>query len=100
MKDILIYSFIVASISFLISDAAIFSKLRIKTKLRSVFFGKLIHCGFCLSFWIAVPIMIIYQPRLYFLFAPLDYFFTWIVLAWIAGVQWAIMCVLFKIAGK
>ena len=100
MKEIFILSLIVASISFTISEAAIFRKLRIRVKLRSVFFGKLIHCGYCCSFWVAVPIMILYQPRLYFLFSPLDYLFTWFALAWIAGAQWAIMAALFKIGGK
>jgi len=100
MKDLLIYSLIVASISFLISEAAIFNKLRIKTKLRSVFFGKLIYCGYCLSYYIAIPIMLIFQPRLFFIFMPLDYFFTWIILVWISSFQWAVMCVLFKISGK
>jgi len=100
MQDILIYSLIVASISFLISESAIFNKLRIKIKFRSKFFGKLFCCGYCLAHWIAIPVMIIFQPRLFLVFVPLDYFFTWIILVWVASFQWALMGVLFKAGGK
>lgn len=100
MQDILMYSLIVASVSFTISEAAIFSKLRFQIKLRSKFFGKLVCCGYCIGHWVAAFVMIVYQPRLFFSFAPIDYICTWFVLSWIAGIQWGLMCILFKISGK
>jgi len=100
MQDLLVYSFVVACISFTISEAAIFKKLRTKVKIRSRFFGNLICCGYCTGFYVAALVMIIYQPRIFFLFAPIDYLFTWFVLAWLSGIQWALVCIMWKIAGK
>ena len=96
MKDILIYSLVVASISFTVSEASIFKRLRDKIKFRSRFLGKLICCGYCLGHYISALMVIIFKINL----EPLGYFLTIFALAWIAGFQWALMCLLWKIAGK
>jgi len=100
MQEILIYSLVVSCISFTISEAAIFKKLRDRIKFHNRLLGKLVCCGYCVGHYIAALVMIIYQPRLFFYFAPVDYLFTWFVLVWISGVQWVIMVFLFKVAGK
>jgi hypothetical protein len=96
MKEFLIYSLVIASISFTVSEASIFSKLRTKVKFRSKFFGKLICCGYCLGHWLSACAVIIFKINL----EPLGYFLTIFALAWVAGFQWALMGVLWKIAGK
>jgi hypothetical protein len=49
---------------------------------------------------VAFALVAAYRPRLFELWWLLDYFLTAIVIAWPAGVQWGLMCLLVDKAEK
>ena len=93
-------SLVTAGISFTITETKIFAAFRQWIKSRSVFFGDLFSCGYCLGHWIALILVILFKPNLFQTWWLLDYFFAVIVIAWLAGFQWALMCLVMKTAGK
>jgi hypothetical protein len=99
MEKVIIFSFITATIAYTISEAKIFKPLRDLTK-NVPFLGDLLSCGYCVGHWIAFGLTAIYQPKIVEFYWLLDYFLTALVIAWFAGFQWIIMCLLMKKAGK
>ena len=93
-------SLVTASVSFTVSEARLFKPLREWIKNRSSLAGELVACGYCLGHWIAFGLVAIYRPRLFQSWWLLDYFLTALVIAWIAGIQWALMCWFMEKAGK
>ncbi len=89
-----------ASISFTVTETKLFRPFREWMKKRSVFLGKLFSCGYCFGHWIAFALVAIYCPKLFHAWWLLDYFLTALVIAWLAGVQWVLMCWLMEKAGK
>jgi hypothetical protein len=100
MKEVLLLSMITASISYTITETKLFLPLRDWVNKQSAFLGKLVHCGYCTGHWIAFILVAIYQPKIVYKLGILDYFLTALVIAWLAGFQWIIMCWLMKKAGK
>ncbi|MBN1480881.1 hypothetical protein EH223_00190 [candidate division KSB1 bacterium] len=93
-------SVITASLSFTITETKIFAPLRQWLKSRSTFFGELFSCGYCLGHWIALVLVLIFKPRLFDIWWVFDYFCAVLIIAWIAGFQWVVMCLLIRLAGK
>ncbi|NUO09969.1 MAG: DUF1360 domain-containing protein [Candidatus Brocadia sp.] len=87
MEEILYLSFVIASISFAVTETKIFKPMREWVKGKNAFLGELISCGYCFGYWVAFALVAIYQPRLYALWWLPDYFFTAIVIAWLAAFQ-------------
>ncbi len=100
MKEIACLSFVAASISFTITETKLFKPLRERIKRRNSFFGKLISCGYCFGFWIALLFVPVFQPRLFKSWWLLDYFLTALVISWVCAFQWILMCWLMEKAGK
>lgn len=89
-----------ASMAFTVSETRLFARFREWTRGQSVFAGELVSCGYCLGHWTAFALMLVYAPRLFHGWAPLDYLLTGLVVAWLSGLQWALLCWLCERAGK
>jgi hypothetical protein len=48
---------------------------------------------------VAFALVAIYKPKLFEFWWLLDYFLTAIVIAWLGGIQWALMCWLMEKTG-
>lgn len=92
MEQVILLSFVTASVAFTLSEAAIFAELREWLKGRNLWLGKLFGCGYCLGHWVAFGLVAVYRPRLFEFWWPLDYFLTALVIAWLAAFQWAALC--------
>jgi hypothetical protein len=86
-------------ISFTIADMGIFERLRTFAN-RSKFFGKLIHCHYCLGFYISAIICIIYKPNLINQISVVDQILTYFIVCGISGVCGLIFKVLFWITER
>ncbi|MCP4341222.1 MAG: DUF1360 domain-containing protein [Desulfobulbaceae bacterium] len=100
MKEVFYLSIVAASISFTVSEAKLFSKLRGWAHEKSPFFGELFSCGYCFGFWVALALTVLYTPCLFSFWWPLDYVLTALVIAWFSAWQWGLMCWLMEKAGK
>ena len=89
-----------ASIAFTVTEARLFRHFREWIKDRNSFLGELCSCGYCLGHWSAFLLVAIYQPRLLERWWLLDYFLTALVIAWLSGFQWALLCWLMQKSGK
>lgn len=89
-----------AWLAFTVSDAALFAPLREWTGRRSPWLGKLLACGYCTGFWIALGLVAVYRPRLLSGWWPLDYLLSALVVAWLAAFQWIVLCWLMERTGK
>lgn len=83
---------VVASVSFFISHSQLMDKPRrwiYKSTCRSgnSFFYELVTCPYCLGHWLTAALLIVFPMRLFGIFLPVDYLFTWIVISWAAGLQ-------------
>ena len=74
-----------AAISFFLSHAEIFVKLRVLLRRRVAFLGRLIDCCYCLGHWITALLMVLMPVAIFGIFRPLDYLLTWLVISWFAG---------------
>jgi hypothetical protein len=92
---ILYLTFVVASVSFTITETKLFLPFREFLRLRSEFLYNLFCCSYCIAHWLAFILVFIYQPRLLYFWAPLDYFLTAIVIVWLAIFQNRLLCILF-----
>jgi len=100
IKAILL-STIAASISFFISHSQLLERFRHWLFICggaekspesffehvTYFFHELISCCYCLGYWIAVAVLVIFPVRLFGIFWPVDYLLTWLVISWVAGLQ-------------
>jgi hypothetical protein len=100
MEQIALLSFATASIAFGIAETKLLAPLRERTKRRSQLLGELISCGYCLGHWVALGLVAIYRPRLFNAWWLLDYLITALIIAWLAALQWAVLCALVEKAGK
>ena len=87
MIKAILLSMVVASISFFITHTQLLEKQRKTLWQKSDFIAGLLGCCYCLGHWVAVAVLLIYPIRLFGMFQPLDYFLTWLVISWIAGLQ-------------
>ncbi|RQW06329.1 DUF1360 domain-containing protein [candidate division KSB1 bacterium] len=100
MKLVFYLSLVTASLAFMLTESKIFQPWRQWLKAHSRFFGELFSCGFCLGHWIALFLVILFKPHLFPTWWLFDYFLVTLMIAWVAGFQWALMCALFNVAGK
>ena len=100
IEQVLWLSMANASIAFTVTEARLFRGFREWLKDRNAFLGELCSCGYCLGHWVALGLVAIYRPRLFDAWWLLDYVITAVVIAWLAGFQWAALCVLMEKAGK
>jgi hypothetical protein len=100
MEQIALLSLVTATISFTISETKLFAPCRDWIGCRNRLLGELISCGYCCGHWIAFALVAIYQPRLFFAWWPIDYFFTAIAISGLSAFQWAVLGLLAAKAGK
>jgi hypothetical protein len=100
MNKLFYFSLAAASISFTISETKLFKPFRGWIKSRSRFLGELFSCGYCLGHWVSFALAALYRPRIFYLWQPLDYFLTALVIAWLAAFQWIVLALLMEKAGK
>ncbi|HKJ66543.1 MAG TPA: DUF1360 domain-containing protein [bacterium] len=99
-ETVLYLSLVTASISFTVTETRLLKPYREWMERRSGWIGELFGCGYCLGHWVAFLLVAVYQPRLFQSYLLLDYFLTALVIAWIGGFQWVVMCWLMDRAGK
>ncbi len=100
MLQVILLSVVTACISFTVTETKLFAPFREWLKVKSSLVGELFACGYCLGHWVAFALVVIYKPKLFEFWWLLDYFLTALVIAWIAAIQWILMCLLFRSAGK
>jgi hypothetical protein len=100
MPGIIWLSLASALVSFTISEAKLFLPFRDYIRKRNTFLCQLFSCGYCLGHWVAFILEAIYRPNLFNSVPVLDHVLTAFVIAWLSGIQWAVMNVLMRIAGK
>ena len=100
MEKVIYLSLVTASISFTVTETKLFEPIRNWLNKKFPLLGKLFNCGYCFGHWIAFGLVLIYQPRLFYYWFLLDYFLTALVIAWLAGFQWALMFLLMQKTGK
>lgn len=93
-------SIVTASVAFTVTETKLFKPFREWLLKKSSFLGDLFSCGYCFGHWVAFALTAVYKPRLFHAWWPLDYFLTALVIAWLSGIQWAVMCFLMDKAGK
>ena len=93
-------SLVTAALSFTVAETKLFAPARQWFDRKSSFFGGLISCGYCLGHWIALGLVIVYRPRLFDLWVPLDFLLTVLAVAWLSALQWCLLCVMVEKAGK
>jgi hypothetical protein len=91
MKLVILLSFVTASISFTVSETKLFKGFRDWIEGKNDFLFYLFNCGYCLGHWIAFGLVALFKPKLFNSWWLLDYFLTAIVIAWLGGLQWALM---------
>jgi len=91
---------VTASVSFTISETKLFAAPRAYILKKFTLLGELLSCGYCLGHWVALLLIILYRPRLFHYFWPLDYFISVLLVAWLAAFQWLVLCLLMKKAAK
>jgi hypothetical protein len=97
--QVLLLSLVAAAISFTVAEMKLFEPLR-RWMPKESFWVELLSCGYCLGHWVAFALVAVYRPRLFESWWLLVYFLTAIVIAWLAGIQWGLMCILVDKAGK
>jgi hypothetical protein len=100
LRIVLLLSLANASMSFTIAEMKVFRAFRDWAKAKSYWLGELFCCGYCLGHWTAFGLTGIYRPRLFFVWWPLDYFLTALVIAWLSAFQWIALCWFMQKTGK
>ncbi len=100
MEKVIYLSLLTASISFTLTETKLFIPLRGWMKGKSRFLGELFSCGYCFGHWVALALSLIFQPGLFGSWWLLDSLMTALVIAWLSGFQWVLMCWLMERAGK
>ena len=86
MIDVLIIGIATGAISLLLTKSAVFNFLHDWLEKHIPFVGKILDCTWCTSHWVALFFVLIYRPRLLYVFAPVDYLVSIMVLVAIASV--------------
>ena len=60
----ILISIAVSVVSMTVTKAVVFKPLRDYVKKKSEFFGELLSCPFCFSFWLALPLQAMFKIRL------------------------------------
>jgi hypothetical protein len=100
MEHIALLSVVTASIAFTITETKLFAPLREWVRRSSSFWGEMVACGYCFGHWLAFALVAVYRPRLFHAWWVVDYFLTALVIAWLAALQWAVLCWIMVKIGK
>ena len=110
LKTVIYLSLACASVSFTVTETKVFEPLREWVKRKNTFLGELISCGYCFGYWTAFGLTAVLAVALRNpggllgfpsgLWQVIDYFLTALIIAWISGIQWAVMCVIMDKTGK
>ena len=68
-------------ISYTIAEGEVFVEFRKSVLAISLFFGRLVQCFFCLSFWVSGVICIIYLPNAINQVIIIDEILTWFIIS-------------------
>ena len=93
-------SVVTASLSYTITETKIFEPFRKWLREKNEFMGKLVSCGYCMGHWIALVLVVFFEVKIFHSWWLFDYFLSIVVIAWLAGFQWVLMCFLMDKAGK
>lgn len=90
----ILFSMVVASVSFFLTHSELTFSFRqwlrqylFLRQIKKPFFADLFDCPYCLGHWLVAALLLTFPIRLFGIFAPVDYLFTWIVISWAAGLQ-------------
>ena len=100
MDEMILLSFVTASIAFTVSETKLARPLRERVKAINPFLGEMLSCGYCFGHWVALALVAVYRPRLFHAWLPLDYLLTALIITWLGAVQWIVMCWLINKTGK
>ena len=100
MTETILLSLVTAWIAFTICESVLLAPLRQWVMRKNSWLGKLISCGYCTGFWVAVGLELIYRPRLFNGWWMLDYLLTVLVIAWLSAFQWILLCLLMDLLKK
>lgn len=100
MTEVFYLSLATASIAFVVTETKLFRPLREWATGKWSFLGALLSCGYCFGYWVAFSLVAIYRPKLFESWWLLDYVLTAVVIAWLSGLQWVLMCLLMEKAKK
>lgn len=76
----IIGTIITEALTEVLVKSEIFSPARKKLKSTSTFVGKLIGCGYCTSFWVSIPVVILLGIPYGLTLIPVVDFLLWVVL--------------------
>ena len=90
MRSLAILSPMGAWLTFTLSESSLFAPVRTALARLNPLLGKLVSCGYCVSFWVSLVLVSVYRLRL----LPdrwwaLDLPATVLGLAWLIAIQWA-----------
>ena len=101
MESILVLSALTAALSFLITESRIAEPLRNRTLRCAPWLAGVARCGYCAGHWIAFGLVGASRPTLAIVkIAPVDFLFAILLVAWLAGFQWAAFCWFLKMIRK
>ncbi len=100
MEQIALLSLVTANIAFIVAESSLFGGFRGWLQGIDNWLSHMVGCGYCLSQWIALALVAVYRPRLYFAWWPLDYCLTALAIGGLASVIWLALCGLSRLANK
>jgi len=101
MGSIAVLSALTAAIAFLLTEARITEPLRNRMLLGAPWLTGVFRCGYCAGHWIALGLVAASRPKLAIVaIEPIDLLLAALLVAWLAGFQWAAFCWFLKAIGK
>ena len=94
-EEVLLLCLVTASISYTVTETKLFEASRERIQ-KKFLVGEVLSCGYCLCHWVAFALVAVYRPRLFDVWWPLDYFLTALIIAWLSGIQWVLMCLVME----
>jgi Protein of unknown function (DUF1360) len=86
MIDFLILGMATGAISLVLTKSEALNFMHDWLEKHIPVLGKMLNCPWCTSHWVALFFVVIYRPRLVYVFAPVDYLVSVMVLVTIASV--------------
>lgn len=84
--DLAILGIATGAISLVLTKSPVFNFMHDWLERHIPFLGKILDCTWCTSHWVALFFVVIYRPRLFNAFAPVDYLVSIMVLVAVASV--------------
>jgi len=102
MLPVLLLSAITACLSYTLAESKFLLPFRARLSVLHRFLGHLACCGYCLGHWLAFLLVLLCNPPLPPLstLPPLHYVLGSLFTAWLAALQWNLLCCLMRLAQK